>query len=655
MEFLSLRKFGLLRIACVTMENKIADVEYNLNEIVQCIRRAKEKDCFFLVFPELCLTSYTCGDLFYQKILADKVLHSIVKLKQETKKYGTTIVVGMPLMADSRLFNCAAFISNGSIKGIVPKTYLPNTNEFYEERWFASEFDRISNTIRIDGEDVPFGADLIFELDGTPDCKIGIEICEDLWAVIPPSSDLAINGANVILNLSASDEYLGKSEYRRNLVLSQSAKCHAAYIYSSTGPGESSTDLVFSGHSIIAENGSLLSETERFRFETDIAYADVDFERMNTERQKNNSFSKSSTTKKFRTIQFNLPKVRITDIKRFINPNPFVSPDEKKRSETCEEIFKLQSTALAKRMKAINLNNIVLGLSGGLDSTLALLVAYKTFKLLGYDKSGIHNIIMPGFGTTNRTKSNAIRLAELLEVPYRIISIDKAVKQHFEDIGHDENDHSIVYENAQARERTQILMDVSNQVCGIVLGTGDLSEIALGWSTYNADHISMYNVNCGVPKTLVKYVIEWCADVEFDGEIAQVLKDICSTPISPELLPAKQNGEIAQETEKALGPYVLHDFFLYHFFRFHFSPKKLFIFAQQAFKEMYEPEEILKWMSVFYKRFFRYQFKRTCIPDGPKIGTVALSPRGDWRMPTDAEVTLWLAEIKEIKENLEQY
>ena len=648
MKNFNLNSFGFLRVASVSPECKVADVQFNVEYIIKQIEIAAKSNCQIVLFPELCISSYSVADLFNQKLLLDKSIESLRLIQATTEKHLITAIIGMPIVDAGRLYNCAVVVSNGIIAGVVPKTHIPTNNEFYEARWFSSETARINNSLTINGDVVHFGADIIFEASGNSQVKFGIEICEDLWAVFPPSSDLALAGANVIFNLSASNEYLGKADYRRELVKSQSARLNSAYIYSSAGPGESSTDIVFSGHCIIAENGTILSQNDRFKFQSDMIIADIDLDKLDTERFKNKTFANSKPTKSFRKVSIDLPNTEVKKLFRSIAQTPFIPANNADKNNTCNEIFRIQATALSKRLKSINCKNLVLGLSGGLDSTLALLVAIESFKSIGLPLSGIHCILMPGFGTTARTRNNAEALCELFNVSYRVIPIHKSVHQHFSDIGHNPEDLSIVYENAQARERTQILMDVSNQVNGIVLGTGDLSEIALGWSTYNADHISMYNVNCGVPKTLVKYIVKWCADELFSGEVSGYLNDICNTPISPELLPPNDNGEIAQETEKTVGSYILNDFFLYHFFRFQYCPRKLFLLACIAFADSFAPSDIKHWLRMFYVRFFRSQFKRTCVPDGPKIGSVALSPRGDWRMSTDTELNLWLDEIDSI-------
>ncbi len=561
------------------------------------------------------------------------------------------VVVGLPLAVDGKLFNCAAFIADGRVQGLVPKTYLPSTNEFYEERWFTSGSLASRETLELAGYETPFGRDLLFAADNLPGCTIGIELCEDLWAVNPPSGDMALGGATVLINGSASNELLGKVDYRRDLVRQQSARCLAAYLYAGAGSGESTTDLVWAGHSLIAENGALLAETERFRFETQMAVADIDVQRLVHERLRNNAYGSAAPSRSFREIRFRLPgEERWSTDEPLIRPmlarTPFVPDDPARRAAHCREIFSIQAVGLAKRLRHTGTRKVTIGVSGGLDSTLALLVIAKAFDLAGLPRAGIIAITMPGFGTTARTRSNAEQLAEFLGATLRVIPIGDAVRQHFRDIGHDEGRHDVTYENAQARERTQVLMDVANQVGGFNVGTGDLSELALGWCTYNGDHMSMYHVNAGVPKTLVRFLVEWAAEAEFTGETAAVLRDICATPITPELLPLGQDGELAQITEDTIGPYELHDFFLFYTVRHPFAPRKVFLLARQAFAGQYDAATILRWMRLFYGRFFSQQFKRSAMPDGPKVGSVALSPRGDWRMPSDASAALWLAEVE---------
>ncbi len=643
---IQLADYGMLRLGVATPELRLADVDFNLEQICQLASQAKAKQCRLLLFPELSLTGYSCGDLFFQQHLQAQVTEALLQLAQYTSEQQVALVVGAPLSVSGRLFNCAVLVAEGEICGVVPKTFLPNTGEFYEQRWFCSAVDRSSNYLLIGDLQVPFGDDLLFRAEEHPDCLIGIEICEDGWAVAPPSGSQALVGATLLLNLSASPEILGKQAYRRTLVASQSARCLAAYAYASAGPNESSTDLVFSGHSLIAENGQILAETERFQFDNQLAMADVDLQRMTGERQRNSSFASGHPEHNFRILSFKLPEEKVASLLRPLPRTPFVPPDDTERCERCQEVFQLQTCALAKRLLHTGSQQVVIGLSGGLDSTLALLVTVKAFDLLGLDREGIVAMTMPGFGTTVRTRGNAESLAELLGTELRVVPIDAAVLQHFDDIDHDANIHDVTYENSQARERTQILMDVANQVGGLVIGTGDLSELALGWCTYNGDHMSMYAVNSGVPKTLVRYLVDWCAKVEFEGKTSRVLEDICATPVSPELLPPDADGNIGQFTEQVVGPYELHDFFLFQIVRMHFAPKKVLLLAEQAFGKDFSREELLKWLKQFYCRFFSQQFKRSCLPDGPKIGTVALSPRGDWRMPSDACVNLWLSQLE---------
>ncbi|MBE0598162.1 MAG: NAD(+) synthase [Desulfuromonadales bacterium] len=638
---------GLVRLGVVSPELRVADVKFNTARIRAAVAEAAAADCRLLVFPELCLTGYTCGDLFFQPLLLQRARRALRELAMVAAEHQAVLVVGVPIAEQGRLFNCAAVLAGGRILGLIPKTYLPNTQEFYEKRWFSPAAERVADLLDLDGEAVPFGADLLFRAETMPDCLLGVEICEDLWTINPPSGAMAAAGATVLVNLSASPETLGKAEYRRSLVQSQSARCLAAYGYASAGPGESSTDLVFSGHSLVAENGIVFAETDCFQFATQLAIADIDIERLVNERLKNSSFAVARPVAPFRILPFPLADAPLADLRRPLSATPFVPVREEERAQRCREIFALQTSGLATRLRHTGFRQAVIGLSGGLDSTLALLVTVRAFDLLGLDHSGITAITMPGFGTTARTRGNAESLAGHLGVGLRVISIEAAVRQHFADIGHPEGCHDLTFENAQARERTQILMDVANQVGGIVIGTGDLSELALGWCTYNADHMSMYGVNAGVPKTLVRYLVSWCAEAEFAGEAAAVLADIVATPFSPELLPPDENGAIAQITEEQVGPYVLHDFFLYHLIRLQFSPTKILFLACRAFAGIHSEGEIRRWLQLFYRRFFAQQFKRSCLPDGPKVGSVALSPRGDWRMPSDACPALWLAELEE--------
>ncbi len=643
---------GFARVAVVSPELRVADVEYNTQAICAALREAAARGCRLALFPELCLTGYSCGDLFFQALLLARARAALATVDAAAAEADIAAVVGLPLAVDGRLFNCTAFIAGGRVLGLVPKTYLPSTNEFYEARWFTSGRLCPVGTVILDGIETPIGTDLLFAAEDLPEFVAGIEVCEDLWAVNPPSGDLALAGATVLLNGSASNELLGKVEYRRDLVRQQSARCLAAYLYAGAGATESTTDTVWAGHSLVAENGALLAETERFRFDTVMAVADVDVNRLALERIKNSAFGQAAAgVPPLRTIKFTLPgaarAAATTDLLRpGLSRTPFVPADAERRAQHCQEIFAIQATGLARRLRHTGSQAAVIGVSGGLDSTLALLVTAKAFDRVGLPRSNIVAITMPGFGTTSRTRGNAERLAELLGVTLRVIPIADAVRGHFRDIGHDETIHDITYENAQARERTQILMDVGNQVGGFVVGTGDLSELALGWATFNGDHISMYHVNAGVPKTLVRYLVAWAADAEFSGEAAGVLHDIVATPISPELLPLGQGGDLAQKTEDAIGPYELHDFFLYYTVRFQFAPRKVYALALHAFTGAHPAEVILRWLRVFYGRFFSQQYKRSAMPDGPKVGSVALSPRGDWRMPSDASAAAWLAELE---------
>lgn len=654
---LSPSALGFLRVAVASPELRVADVEFNTEAIMAAMKQAAGHGCRLVLFPELCITGYSCADLFFQALLLEKARLGLGKVVEASADQDIAVAVGLPIEVSGKLYNSIAFIADGRLVGVVPKSNLPTTNEFYEERWFTPAGLSTTATLTIGGTQVPFGNDLLFAADDLPGCTIGIEICEDLWAVNPPSGDMALAGATVLLNGSASNELLGKVDYRRDLVNQQSARCLAAYLYAGAGPGESTTDLVWAGHSLIAENGTILAETERFCFDTQLAIADLDVQRLVLERLKNSTFSASSAARVFRTLPFSMPgAAKALEDTALIRPQltrtPFVPGDPARRAAHCREIFSIQATGLARRMRHTGSRRVTIGLSGGLDSTLALLVTARAFDKVDLPHEGIVAITMPGFGTTPRTRTNAEKLAEFLGTTLRIIPITEAVRQHFRDIGHDEAVHDVTYENAQARERTQVLMDVANQVGGFMVGTGDLSELALGWCTFNGDHMSMYHVNASVPKTLVRYLVEWAADAEFSGETSTVLHDICATPITPELLPLGDSGALEQKTEETIGPYELHDFFLYYTVRFQFAPRKTFVLARQAFAGQYSPKEIVRWMSVFYGRFFSQQFKRSAMPDGPKVGSVALSPRGDWRMPSDASGALWLAEIEAIRKAL---
>ncbi|MCZ6799295.1 MAG: NAD(+) synthase [Nitrospirae bacterium] len=650
------QKFNFIRVACASPEIRVADVDFNGSQILTAMDVATSRGASIILFPELSLTGSTCADLFTQSLLLEKVLDAVQALAADTAKSSIYVIVGLPISFHGRLYNCAALLGEGRILGIVPKIYLPTRGEFYEGRWFTSGVCLATTELMIGDQGVPFGKNLLFMAKDNPCCILGVEICEDLWAVEPPSGGKALAGGTIILNPSASNELLGKSTYRRDLVKSQSARCLAGYGYASSGPGESSTDVVCSGHCMVAENGTILAESERFHFDTQIIYADIDLNRLHHERLCHTSFSEGVSSQGFQYIACsNLgrwPSPEPIDLLRPNSPTPFVPSDPDERASTCREIFSIQSTGLAKRLKHLGATRVVLGVSGGLDSTLALLATAHAFDVLKLERRGILAVTMPGLGTSLGTKSNAEDLARLLHVELRVIPIHSAVRQHFKDIGHDPNILDVTFENAQARERTQILMDLANKIGGLVVGTGDLSEAALGWCTFNGDHMSMYHVNIGVPKTLVRFMIEWCADEEFTGEITTVLRNICSTPISPELLPVGKDGELKQQTEELVGPYELHDYFLFQMVRHGHSPSKILYLAELAFENRYDRTTILRWLEVFIIRFFTQQFKRSSMPDGPKVGSVALSPRGDWRMPSDASAETWLTEIRSMQEEI---
>lgn len=640
--------YGFYRFAAACPKMKVADTKYNTEQIIECIKKAFAEDATAIVFPELCITGYTCNDLFHQELLLQNAEKAIDEIVSQSGYYDNILIaVGAPIRIDGRLYNCAVFIQSGSIIAITPKVFLPNQREFYEKRYFSSGRELLRGVprrVKLCNQSIPITNLIKFEK-----FTIGCELCEDLWVPNPPSGYLALSGATVIVNLSASDALVGKANYRRDLVCNQSARCMAGYVYASAGVHESTTDMVCSGHLIIAENGSLMAEKNSFSRESEIVYADIDVERLAMQRISEGSFQDfNSTPYDIRATIAN--DIRSTDeLKyRYVSQTPFVPSSDERRTEVCSEIFNIQCAALAKRLEASNTKRSVIGLSGGLDSTLALLVIYQTYKLLNRPVSDILAITMPGFGTTKRTKGNAEKMAECLGVELRTIDITKACMQHFDDIGHDPNVTDVTYENVQARERTQILMDVANKEKGIVIGTGDLSELALGWCTYNADHMSMYSVNCDIPKTLVRYLVRWYAVyVCSTGELSQVLMDILDTPVSPELLPTDKDGNIAQKTEEILGDYILHDFFLYHFVKYGATPSKMLYLAKYAFKGRFDDGMIAKTLKLFIRRFFTQQFKRSCIPDGPKVGTLSLSPRADWRMPSDASFTDWLEDTNE--------
>ena len=635
-----LKEQGFVRVGAVVPKLKVADAEINCNEIIKQIEVASNNKVQIVVFPELCITGYTCQDLFEQDILLEKSEKSLNKILEYTKNLDIVCIIGMPIKSENQLFNTAVVIQKGRILGIVPKTFIPNYSEFYEKRWFASSKNANKKEIEILGHKVPFGIDLLFKDKTNNEICFGIEICEDIWAVEPPSNKLALLGANVIFNLSASNEVIGKKEYRRELVKMQSAKTISGYVYCSSGVNESTSDLVFSGESMIFENGSCLANNERFDFESNMIFTEIDTKRLSNDRRKNTSFMGNPVDLEYREIKINIPD-DIENLTRKYSKTPFVPEDKKKISEICEEILNIQSYGLAKRLLHTNINKTVIGISGGLDSTLAFLVIIKAYEILNLPKENIIAITMPGFGTTSRTHNNSMNLINEYGATFREINITKSSLQHFEDIGHDKNIKDVTYENAQARERTKILMDIANKENGLVVGTGDLSELALGWCTYNGDHMSMYAVNASIPKTLVKYIIKWVADNSKE-ECKNIINDILDTPISPELLPPDEKGNIEQKTEEKVGPYILHDFFLYHFLRYGAEPKKIYTLACKTFKQDFKEEEIKHWLQAFIKRFFTQQFKRNCMPDGPKVGTISLSPRGDLRMPSDASYNNWL-------------
>lgn len=639
-------KYGFVRVGAAVPNLKVANCEYNCSRIVDLIKRADKEYVKFLVFPELCMTAYSCGDLFHQDILLKEALKQLDSILENTKSIDLIAIIGMPLSLNNQLFNCAVVIQSGRILGVVPKTFIPNYSEFYEERWFASGSKALADTINICGQSVPFGVDLLFESTKNSELCFGIEICEDLWVPIPPSSYQCMNGATLIFNPSASNELIGKHEYRKELVRQQAARCISGYVYTSANTNESTTDVVFGGHAMIAEYGALLSESERFLEEDQLIYSEIDIQRLINDRRKNNSFMKGIVEKKYRRIAFNQKDSESEALTRYLTAHPFVPSNAGNRDVRCKEIFSIQTSALAKRIRHTGLKHSVIGISGGLDSTLALLVTAKTYELLGISADNIIAVTMPGFGTTNATYTNAVELMKAMNVSIREINIKDACLQHFKDISHDVDVHDVTYENVQARERTQILMDLANKLGGLVIGTGDLSELALGWCTYNGDHMSMYSVNCSIPKTLVKFLVKWVADNMVDNKVKDILDRILDTPISPELLPPNAEGEINQKTEDIVGPYELHDFFMYHMIRYGAPPKKIAFLAQKAFDGRYSSDEIKKWLKIFMKRFFTQQFKRSCLPDGPKVGTISLSPRGDWRMPSDADAKVWLDEIE---------
>ena len=634
-------KSGFLKVCAVSPRVTVAGVQSNLNAALQEIEKANKNKVQILVFPELFLSGYTCGDLFLQTALQDACKSALTAVCRATENSALVVVIGLPLKFGASLYNCAAVVQNGMVVAVIPKTYIPNYNEYYEKRWFASG-DGVNGTIKLNEQEVPFGQTLVRLSD---DAVLGVELCEDLWTPSTPSTSLALSGANIIVNLSASNEVVTKNDYRKNLICMQSAKDFCAYIYASAGVGESTTDLVFSGACTVAENGALLSEGERFAFNGSMAEACIDIEKLNAERAHNTSFTDAAKKLKEKLSEVSTP-VEVSDLEynevnRSFDPHPFVPSDTAEKDERCREILSIQSHALAKRMSHIGAKKAIIGISGGLDSTLALLVTARALKILNLPNENMICVTMPGFGTTDRTYQNAVDLIHAFGATFMEISIRNAARGHMADIGHDESVHDITYENTQARERTQILMDLANKHGAVLVGTGDLSELALGWCTYNADHMSMYGVNAGVPKTLVRHLVRNEAQ-QLPEEISKILNDILDTPVSPELLPPDENGNIQQKTEETLGPYEVHDFYLYHFLRFGTRPEKLLFMASRAFAGIYSEEQLKNWLKLFVRRFFTNQFKRSCLPDGPKVGSVSLSPRGDWRMPSDADCSVWL-------------
>ena len=643
-----MKENGFVRVGALVNKLSLGNAIENAKEISRQIKKAYEAGVEIIVTPELSLTGYTCGDMFLQDKLVKDSIIGLEYVLSETKSLNIISIIGMPISTNNALFNCGVVINRGKLLGIIPKTYIPNYKEFYECRWFSSSLNLNINEIELLGQKVPLGCDLLFQDRKNPNITFAIEICEDLWAVTPPSNDYAKSGATIIFNLSSSNELIGKHNYRKNLISSQSSKTISAYIYASSSMLESTSDILFGGASLIYENGTLLKEGERFLTESNIIYQDIDVLRLVNDRRVNKSFNFSSDNKIYRRINIDIHN-NISKLERKYSKYPFVPKDDILRNERCLEIINIQSSALARRLIQLNYPKCVIGMSGGLDSTLAFLVTVRAFEKLNLDNKNIIGITMPGFGTTDRTYNNSIKLVESYNATLKEINIKEACTIHMKDIGLNPTDRSITYENIQARERTQILMDVANMEKGIVIGTGDLSELALGWCTYNGDHMSMYSVNSSIPKTLIRYLVKWFMDNE-KGIRHDVLKDILSTPISPELLPPDKYGNIVQKTENSIGPYVLHDFFLYHFLRYGVRPKKLYFLALHTFND-FSREDILNYLKVFIKRFFTQQFKRNCVPDGIKVGSISLSPRGDLRMPSDMEYKSYLKELDELEKN----
>jgi NAD+ synthase (glutamine-hydrolysing) len=638
--------YGFVNVAAAIPSVRVADVKYNMSEVTTLLFKAEAEGVEVVVFPELSLTGYSCQDLFAQQTLLVAAEEAMVQLLNDTQQLDVIGIVGAPVPYRNLLLNCGVVFQHGRILGIVPKTFLPNYNEFYEKRWFASSDDINTSVIHYAGNVNTITPDpQLFVTDSG--VKFGVELCEDLWAPTPCSNTLALAGADIVFNLSASDELIGKHHYLLSLLSQQSARMLCGYVYSGCGFGESTQDVVYGGNALIYENGTCLARSKRFSLDAQLVVSSIDVERLRAERRKNTSFVMAQRGVEPRCFETDSVCSRTFKLNRTVDAHPFI-PKAADMAESCEEIFNIQVAGLAKRLVHTHCQNVVVGISGGLDSTLALLVCVKTFDKLGYDRKGIVGVTMPGFGTTDRTYNNALTLMQSLGITIREISIRASVTQHFKDISHDINVHDVTYENGQARERTQILMDISNQVGGLVIGTGDLSELALGWATYNGDHMSMYGVNGSIPKTLIKYLVRFVADSGIDLQSHDTLYDILDTPISPELIPADENGNIKQKTEDLVGPYELHDFFLYYFLRFGFGPQKIFMLAQRAFADTYDDVTIKKWLRTFVWRFFTQQFKRSCLPDGPKVGSVTLSPRGDWRMPSDAVANVWLDECEKL-------
>ena len=636
---------GFIKVAAATPDIRVADVTFNTQQICRMIDETSKKGAKIVVFPELCITGYTCGDLFNQDILLEKSKEGLLKAADYTKDKDMLAFVGVPVALDGKIYNTAAALNEGKVLGLTTKTFLPNYGEFYEMRQFHAG-PSCARYLDFNGEKIPFGPQLLFEAEGIEGLVVSAEICEDVWSAVPPSIRAAREGATIIVNCSASDETIGKAAYRKSLIEGQSARLICGYVYANAGEGESTTDLVFGGHNMIAENGILLESAKRF--ENGIIYSEIDIKRILSERRKNTTFQPADDRELIR-VPFHVC-VEETPLTRTFPSRPFVPGETAERARRCEEILMIQAMGLKKRLSHTRAKSAVVGISGGLDSTLALLVTAKAFDFLGMDRSRIIAVTMPCFGTTDRTYRNACKMAVKLGTSLKEVPIAESVTQHFKDIGHDIDDHSVTYENAQARERTQVIMDIANQENGMVIGTGDMSELALGWATYNGDHMSMYGVNGSVPKTLVRHLVYYYADTCEDQELAEVLYDVLDTPVSPELLPPK-DGKIAQKTEDLVGPYELHDFFLYYFLRFGYEPAKIYRIAKYAFAGEYGDETIYRWLCTFCYRFFSQQFKRSCLPDGPKVGTVALSPRGDFRMPSDACVDLWIKNLESVRES----